>query len=164
MSELKLYEVSELLRDAYAAVEALAEGNGGEIPDDWDRFFTDVQMERDEKAVNIARWIKNIEAEAEAVRSEEKRLSERRRAAEAHADRLRSYLACHLPVGTKITDSTVVIGWRKSSSVEVDEGALPDEWFKITRTPLKAEIKEAIKAGATILGAAIHERQNLTIK
>lgn len=161
---LKLYEVSEMLRDAYAAVEALAEANNGEIPDDWDHFFDDIRMERDEKAVNIARWIKNLDAEADAIRAEERKLAERRRASEAHAERLRAYLAAHLPGGTRITDSTVVIGWRKSTSVEVDEGALPDEWFKVTRTPLKADIRDAIKAGAVIPGAVMRERQNLQIK
>jgi seryl-tRNA synthetase len=164
MAGLKLYEVSEMLMQAYEAISAIAEANNGEIQPGWESFYDEIQMERDEKAVNIARWVKNIDAEADAIRAEERKLAERRRSAEAHADRLRNYLAAHLPVGTKITDSTVVIGWRKSSAVEVDEGALPAEWFKIVRTPMKSEIKDAIKAGAVIPGASIHERQNLSIK
>ena len=51
-----------------------------------------LRMERDEKIENVACWVKNLCAEADAIRDEEDRLVKRRKAAETKAANLKAWL------------------------------------------------------------------------
>lgn len=60
-----------------------------------------------------------------------------------------------------------VISFRRSESTVIDdEDELPDEYIvtKVTKTPDKTKIKNAIKAGLTVPGAHVAETQNIQIK
>ena len=52
------------------------------------------------------------------------------------------------------------VSFRKSKCVEItDETLIPDEFFKITKTPCKADIKTAINEGKEVNGAIITEKK-----
>lgn len=51
-----------------------------------------LQLSIDEKITNITRMVRNVSADAEALKAEEKRLAERRKACENTVKRLREYL------------------------------------------------------------------------
>ena len=58
------------------------------------------------------------------------------------------------------------LSYRKSEVVEVyDETKIPKEFIKVEtkETPMKAEIKKAIKNGAIVEGATVVTKNNLTI-
>lgn len=130
--------------------------------------FEALNLAREQKIENVACWIKNLKADAAAIREEEKALSDRRRANENKAERLENFLAYALK-GEKYNSPRVNITYRKSEAVELD---VPDEVFmerytefvKVTPTINKTAIKDALKAGITNIPAHLSERQNMQIK
>ena len=129
-----------------------------------------LNMERDEKIENICLWVKNLRAEASAIKAEEKTLADRRKAKENKADRLEDYVALNLD-GAKFETPRVKITWRKSESVEIlDESKIPDEFLDIStvRKPVKAEIKKYLKgiegSDETCEWARIDVKNNIGIK
>jgi antirestriction protein ArdC len=153
---LRLYEIAEMLEEAIAAAEAAIDTETGEIPEDWAKFLDDIQMERDEKCLNVARYIKSCSAEADAIAAEVKRLNSRKKAAENKAKRMKEYLKLTIASGEKLSDGAVKISWRKSTATIVYmPEALADKYCKIERTPKLTEIKAAIEAG--LIGSDIAE-------
>ena len=67
---MTLYEIN-------AEIASLVDEETGELLD-YDRF-ADLQMERDAKIENMALWVKDLDAEAAAIKAEETALAERRK-------------------------------------------------------------------------------------
>lgn len=125
-----------------------------------------LQMEQSRKVENIACAIKNYSAAAAALKAEKDELDKREKRALKKVESLKNWLAVALN-GEKFTTSRCAVSFRKSEAVEImDEALLPPELKteKITYTPNKTAIKEAIKAGQEIPGAQLVERMNPTIK
>ena len=124
-----------------------------------------LEMERDTKVENIALWIKNLNADAAALKAEKQALDARQKAAENKAESLKKYLAAALN-GSKFTTPKVAITWRRSESVEVtDISKLDDDYLKYSDpTPDKTKIKAALKLGIELEGATLTEKQNMQIK
>lgn len=120
---------------------------------------------RDEAIEGIAMGIKEAKAEAEAIKAEEKALSQRRKVRENKANGLTKYLSDYL-AGRKFSTPKVAISYRKSEVVEIaDLNAVPDE-FLAPQPPKvdKVGLKKAVKSGAVIDGVTIVEKQNIQIK
>ena len=138
----------------------------GEIIDE--KRLDALQMERREKIENILLWIKNLKSEAGAIREEEKKLADRRQSDEKKAESLTRYVQNVLN-GEKFKTSRVVVSYRKSEAVIVDDLQLMqetcDEYLKYKDPePDKAKIKAALKDGLPVPGCHLEERQNITIK
>lgn len=127
----------------------------------------------EEKAGNVAAFVLNIEAEAEAVKTAEQRLKARREALEHKAKHLRDYIQTCMETCAinEITgpDSMFRIKVRMNpEKVELDDSlpALPAEYWreKTTREPDKPAILAALKAGQEVPGARIVRTQRLEIK
>lgn len=165
MSAFKLYEISNMLTEALAAAESTVDPDTGELPPDWAKFLDDVQGARDQKALDVACVIKSIEAEADALAQEASRLAHRRGVLDRKAESIRTWLSAWLQPGEKLRDTRAVIGWRKSSQVQVtDEAALPDAAWKTKREVSKTQIKEIIERDGGCAGAVVVEKQNMQIK
>lgn len=126
-----------------------------------------LEMARNEKISNIACWIKELKAEAEAIKAEKQNLEKRQKAAENKAEQLKNYLKMALN-GEKYKDARVSISYRKSESVEIAEDinidSLPDEFVKIVKSPVLTAIKDAIKSGQDIEGCKIIEKESIQIR
>lgn len=124
-----------------------------------------LQMERDEKIENIGCWIKNLTADAEALKEQKLIFAERQKAAENKVESLKRYLANYL-AGQKFSTPKVVISFRKTSSVNItDMAAIPKKYLKVVEpTADKTAIKDAIKAGISVAGAEIVEGRSILIK
>ena len=135
----------------------------GEILDS-DRL-DQLEMERDTKIENIALYIKNLTADAEALKAEKQSFAERQKAAENKVESLKKYLATYL-AGQKFSTPRVAISFRKTSSVNVtDMTAIPKEYLKFADPTVdKNAIKAAIKAGISVAGAEIVEGKSMSIK
>lgn len=122
-------------------------------------------MERDAKLENIACWIKDIKAECESIKAEEKALTERRQAKEHKAESLRKYLDEAL-AGQKFETPRCVVSFRKSQKVEItDFDKIPDDYLRYkTPEPDKTAIKAAIKDGLTVEGCELVDSVSMTIK
>ena len=133
--------------------------------------LNDLQMERDAKIENVALWIKELKAEAEAIRNEKQALADRQRVAENKAESLKNWLAYAL-YGEKFKTSKCSIFYRKSESVEVTEEGLEalmreheDLLTYKTPEPNKKAIKDAIKNdGLDVAGIQLIQKTSTIIK
>ena len=112
---MTLYEIDKNIEALVNAVDP----ETGEITVDNDALDA-LLMERDAKLENIACYIKNLVAEAKAIKEEETALSARRKTTEKKAERLKDYLTYALQ-GEKFQTAKCAVSFRKSSAVEVDD-------------------------------------------
>ena len=129
-----------------------------------------LQMERDTKLENVACWIKDLKAEAEALKNEKQALAERQRVAENKAESLKKWLASALQ-GEKFKTPKCAISFRKSEAVEVtDEGLnnLMKEHDELLTykapEPNKTKIKQALKDGLSVEGVQLVQNTSTIIK
>ena len=110
---MKLYEIEN------AILECIDEETGEVI--DTDKLDA-LLMERDAKVENVALWIKDLKAEAEAIKTEKQKLAERQKVAENKAESLKKWLVYALG-GQKFSTAKCAVSFRNTESVEVtDEG------------------------------------------
>ena len=129
-----------------------------------------LQMERDTKLENVACWIKDLKAEAEALKNEKQALAERQRVAENKVESLKKWLAYALQ-GEKFKTPKCAISFRKSEAVEVtDEGLnnLMKEHDELLTykapEPNKTAIKQALKDGLSVEGVQLIQNTSTIIK
>lgn len=130
-----------------------------------------LSVEFKDKAVNVALFIKSVEAMAEACKIEQLRLRDRQSSFESKAKQMKDYLLQNLVATgkTKITDPLVTISTRKPSKVVVidDEKSIDEKWI-VTKTSSsvdKRSVAAALKAGEEIKGAHLEDgKQSITIK
>lgn len=126
-----------------------------------------LEMERDKKIENLGCWYKNLLAEAEALKAQKNAFAEREKAKKAKAESLKGFLGRYLN-GKKFETAKVAMSFRKSEAVEFDAkciGDVPEEFLKFKDPELdKVAVKKAIKAGETVPGCELVQRQNLQIK
>lgn len=128
--------------------------------------FEALQMERDKKIEGLCCYIKNKNADAEAIYAEIDVLSQRASVMKREAERCKAYLAGAL-YGEKFETPRCKITWRKSEICNVlSMEEIPDEYkrTKVTVDADKTAIKKAIKAGAEIPGAEVIQKLNMTLK
>lgn len=126
----------------------------------------ELEMARDIKIENVGLWIKNLEAEREAVKHERDSFDERQRQLGKKIDGLKGYLSYALD-GEAFSTPRVAMSFRKSESVHItDEYLVPDEYceFTVVKRPNKKNIKDAIKKGKEIFGAELITKRNIQIK
>lgn len=161
---LSLYHIDQ-------ALEALIDPETGELLD-YDAF-EQLQMDRDHKIENMVCWSKSLDAEAKAIRGEEKELAERRRTMERKRDRLRDYVDRALD-GHPFQTAKCSVTYRKSTAVEITNMEELVQWCmdngydgKVTYaapTVSKSDIAPLLKAGVAVDGAEIAERMNMGVK
>lgn len=153
---MTLYEINE-------QIAACIDAETGEVID-IDRL-TELHMEREQKLENVALWIKDLTAEAAAIKAEKQKLAERQAAAESKAESLKVWLSEQL-AGQKFSTARCAVTFRKSKSVNVtDIWKLPEDYLKYSDpTPDKKALKAALDSGETIEGAEIVENISTIIK
>lgn len=123
----------------------------------------------EDKAENIAKFIRNLEADAKIIREEEQRLAERRRAIEAKVERLKTYLQEQLETAgiekVKRPTITVAIQANPPSVDVIDETAIPSD-FLIPQAPKvdKKSILERLKNGETVPGVTLKQTKGVRIR
>ena len=162
---MTLYEINNAIQDV---LDNALDPETGEILDDaLMASYDQLRMDRNEKIENIGCFIKNLEADAKAIREEEKSLADRRRAAENKAEHLRNYLQFCL-AGEKFQSPRLAVSFRKSKKLEFDEAHLydiPDDYLRYKEPELdKKRITEALKAGEIIEGCKLVDNVSMIIK
>ena len=120
-----------------------------------------------EKAINYGYVIKTFESETDILENEIKRLNALKIARSKAIDKLKVTIsnAMQLYQILEVKAPTFKMNFRKSESVEVSD--LLDQNYiveKVSYQPDKIAIKNAIKEGKTVNGAAIIINYNLQIK
>lgn len=126
--------------------------------------FEQINMEIEKKIEGLCLWVKNLDAEAAAIKEEEDALKDRRTRKENKAKSIRKYIQDFLK-GAKFETPKVAISYRKSQSLEVLENAvIPDEYLEVKTKVKTAELKKAVKGGLELEGVYLLEKQNMSIK
>ncbi len=162
---MNLFEID----DAIQRCVKLADGENyvdtetGEIIDT--AAIEQLEMDRDTKIRNIACWIKNLESDEKALGEQIKTFTARKNAAKNKRESLKSYLAAFLN-GKKWQNSEVAISWRKSESVEVEDGAaIPEQYLRYKEPEInKAQLKADLKAGTVVYGCQLVTKNNIQVK
>lgn len=126
---------------------------------DWEHDFS-------EKIENYIKIIRNKNARVEAYKAEIARLDALKKSENKAIEEIKKRIseAMNLTQHDKLNTTLFKVGFRKSKAVIVDETKLPKKYMKAKWSPDKERIKELLKGGATIRGAHIEERRNLSIR
>lgn len=140
----------------------------GEILFDCDDLES-LQAAKDKKLEGCACYVKNLQADVEALKAEEKALADRRKQKENRIGHMKRYIAASMKIDDLTTFETpkCKLSFRKSTALEItNESQIPQSYFNeiIIYRPDKAKIKDAIKLGAIVPGCQLVQRSNLQLK
>jgi len=161
---MKLYEISNQYQKAFDKLQEM-EFDEQTIADSLSLITDDF----DKKAINIASYVKNLEADIEAMKNAEKEINARRKLLGNKYDNMRGYLKTHMekcggkPIHSPYFDITIK---KCPPSVKIDdETKLPDEYIRIKKEPAKDLIKEALNNNIIIEGCSlVKDNTRLEIK
>lgn len=161
---MNLYEIDEKIIEAF---DRAVDAETGEILDA-EAFaeLDNLQIMRDKKVEGVLLWIKNLFAEAEALKAEKQAFEARQRQATNKAESLKRYISGVLN-GEKFKTAKVSVTWRKSEAAEFtgDVFSLPKDCLTCKEpTVNKTELKKRLKSGEEIDGAQLVVRNNIQIK
>ena len=160
---MRLHEITE------AMIELQNIADNDELDDEILRdTFEGLDGAFEDKADQWARFIKDEEADIDAIGNEIDRLKARKDRKQKTVDRMRLNLSGYMRAANKTKFKTALFsyGFRKSQSVEItNESELP-KWALIEQAPKisKTEIREHLKNGETVPGAKLVENESLQIK
>ena len=167
MNNLSLYQISSIYLEAMdiltdpemelpaEAITDTLEGLGGELED---------------KAINVTKFMRNMEATATAIKSAEEEMAKRRKALENRIKWMKSYLKDsmeHTGI-TKIECPYFKLSIQKNPAAVniINEDTIPGKFKEqvITWKVDKTAIKKAIQSGKTIPGAKLLNGTRLAIR
>ena len=133
-----------------------------------------LQMEREAKLEGVALWVKDLKAEADAVKAEADKLTARKKALDNKVESIKAWLLEAL-AGEKLKTPRCNVYLTHSQRVSVpDEAGLigflqtlndPDRFLRFKDPELKKdEIKKALKEGTIIPGASLEETESVVIR
>ena len=133
-----------------------------------------LQMERERKLEGVALWVKDLKAEAAAVKEEADKLTVRKKALDNKIEAIKTWLLGALD-GEKLKTPRCNVYQTHSQRVNIpDEPKLicflqtlnePERFLRFKDPELrKDEIKKALKDGKIIPGAELEETESVVIK
>lgn len=160
-----LYEIDQAILDC-------VDLETGEILDG--EKLTALQMEREQKLEGVALWVKDLKAEAEAVKAEADKLTARKKALDNKIESIKTWLAAALN-GEKLKTARCNVYQTHSQKVVIDdEKALIDmfmtspfgEKFLRMKEPEidKVALKDSMKQGYEYEFAHLEETESVVIK
>lgn len=167
MTAITLYELSQDYRQALEALTDPELDVPAEVIAD---TLEGLQGTLEDKAVNVAKFLKNLEATAQAIKDAELRMAARRKTIENRVTSMKTYLkdnmeACGIQ---RIESPWFVLAIQKNPvAVEIlDEGLIPDTFVELvtTRKIDKMAIKKAIESGSEVSGVALSQGTRLAIR
>ena len=168
---MKLYEIEQSLLELLQAIER------GDIPSEAIAdTLESVEGDYNTKIDNIACYIKSLRSEAFAIKHEADALTERAKAKQNHADRLKQYIFDSMtklnkdkiettrnalqirntPPAVKISDESAFIEWAQANKDDLLDYKPP--------TIKKTAVKDYIKVGNTIVGVTLEGGKTVVIK
>ena len=167
MTALKLFEISAQLLQ----LEMLTDSDdlpAEVIADTLEALEGDFES----KAVQVAKFVLSLQANAAAVADAAKAMKERAERIQKRADSIRAYLLFHMQaINQKRIETPELVIRRQNNPAAVvvtDEHAIPAQfWVQPEPPPLRIDkkaIKAAIDAGARVEGAYVEAGEHLRIE
>lgn len=159
---IALYEITEDIHEILTTEE-------------WDdatvQRLDSLELALEKKAENIIHFCANLDSFTEAAKAEEKRIAERRKAAENRVSRLKEYVKHCMERADRTTVSagthTIKIQKNPPKVVVTDEGAIPPGFFTVIPQTLqlnKTRLAEKLKLGEVIPGAKLEQGTSIRIR
>ena len=196
---MKLYEITAEFADLFDRFDEIADytpdtdefgryvTEDGDIIEDleayrqsyltaWFDTLTSIEGEFNEKAENVAVYIKNLTADINEMKAEEKRLKSRRVSAENQVERMKKYLLNSMQaIGVKkisMPRARITLRLNAESVVVENEKALIDWAMRHDETILKyqdpelkkTDIKELLRMGEKIPFARLERKESVMLK
>ena len=159
---MKLYELTEIYLNLLEMAEQLDQ-------ETFQNTLESIQEELEDKVEHTAKFIRCLEADIAAIKAEEKRLADRRRALEEKADRAKDYLKDQLMKAgierVKRPTITVSIQNNPPSLDVIDETLIPDDFLIPQPAKIdKKTILERLKNGEEVPGVTMKQTKGLRIR
>ncbi len=169
---MKVYEIQAEYEALTAMNEALMNLDGDDaqvMKDDLLKQFAELESEASNKAENIVKLIKNLEAESKAFGDEVERLNKKKKSRDNQISYLKTSLLKPLLLkkeSGKIDTGLFKLSLRKSESVNIiDADIVPMIYKSVKKTVTidKKELKKELKNGG-VQGAELIENKSVQIK
>lgn len=155
---MKLYDIAEIYENLENIDDEVAVATAMDA----------VDAALEEKLESTAKVIRNLEAEADGLEAEEKRLRARKTAVRNRIADIKGYVQENLEAIGKDKVTSGIFKWSiqaNAPSVNIlDEDLIPDDYWKIERKPMKTEIKKAIEAGELTEGVELVRTKSLRLR
>lgn len=159
---MKLYELTEIWSAIQDMIET-ADTDDEQIL----AALENIDAAIEEKADNYAKIIFSMKAEAEAIKTEEKRLATKRQSLENRAKWLQKNLEVAMINTGKKKFKTNLFGFnvqKNAPSLEdFDESIVPDAYWKVTRSIDRSALLKAVKNGE-VEGIELKQTESLRIR
>lgn len=159
---MRLYELTE----AWAAIQDMIETADTE-DEQILAALENVEGEIEEKADNYAKLIYSMKAEAEAIKTEEKRLATKRQSLENRAKWLQKNLEEAMITTGKKKFKTNLFGFNVQKNApsldDFDEAIVPEDYWKVTRSIDRTALLKAVKDGE-VEGIGLKQTESLRIR
>lgn len=165
---MNLYQISQECEERLIKLGEMLE-NGDTPSDDEVNALLDLQGNLTDKLVNYGKFIKNNTGDIDALDSEIKRLTAKKRALNNLNDRLKSSMMMAMQANNidKVDDPITAIAIQKSPvsvRLDIDPTHLPLEFQKVKVEADKASLLNALKTGEVIDGAVLEQNYHIRIK
>lgn len=161
----KLYEITE----RYQNLEMIWDNADENLKEILLSSLEEIKEEFNEKALNLVKYIKNIESDIDGFKAEEERLATRRKSLENQKESIKEYLYTEM---VKIGQKKADLGLFKLNiqnnppSVNVIDEKLIDKKYLIEQEPKidKKAILNDLKNNVEVKGCEIKQGESLKIK
>jgi t-SNARE complex subunit (syntaxin) len=159
---MKLYEISS----NYLQLLDMADSLDAEVFQD---TLSAIEEALEDKVENVAKLVRCLEADIKAIKEEEQRLADRRKAVENKISGIKEYLQSQMEVAglEKVKRPTITVSIQANPpSVEVtDESLIPSDYMVPQPSKIdKKAIMTALKDGLFIDGCSLKQGKGLRIK
>lgn len=142
--------------------------NVDEITDEMQEMANNLNVEIEEKCDNYAKMIKNLEADVDAYKNQEKIFNEKRKVAENKIKWLKQNLQASMELQGRKKVKTDLFSFniqKNAPSLEItDEKNIDDSYYVVERKLNKRELLNDIKEGLIIDGVELKQTESLRIR
>lgn len=160
---MNLFELTENYVKFFTEFE-----NADEVTEEMQEMADNLNVEIEEKCDNYAKMIRNMEADIEAFKNQEKIFNEKRKSAENKVKWLKQNLQASMELQNRKKVKTDLFSFniqKNAPSLEIrDEKNIDDSYYVIERKLNKKELLSDIKEGLIVDGVELKQSESLRIR
>lgn len=160
---MNLFELTENYVKFFTMLE-----EADEITEELEEMANNLNIAIEEKSDNYVKMIKNLDADVEAYKNQEKQFNKKRKTAENKISWLKKNLQSSMEQTgrKKVKTELFTISIQKNTpSLDItSEDNIGDEYYKVERTLNKRDLLNDIKEGLIIDGVGIKQSESLRIR
>lgn len=166
----EVFQTSQDVKEVFLMAREEQETTG-QVSPEVEQAIIDVCRERERVITELSDWWLYTDGKQKGLEAQYKPIIDRMRADVDELEKRKEFIKWAIskilpPSKTaQIANEKAYVTYRESAVVEIlDEVAIPLEFRRVVTTPMKDEIKTALKSGATIPGARLQINYNAQIK